>query len=142
MEIRVVLFEQRKLLFKQHNQIDLYVLRKRICLEANLWTLHDGINLAKSIGITKLIIECDATEAVKLLSSNSYSNRLFNLILNDYRSSIWAFQEIKIQHCFREANKAIDLLAKVGYYQATPLLTYFYPPNDLTQIALLFVPLA
>ena len=89
------------------------------------------INLTKFAGITKLIIECDATEAVKLLSSNSYSNRLFNPISNDYRSSLWAFQEIKIQHYFREANKVVDLLTKVGCHQATPFLTYFYPPNDV-----------
>lgn len=53
--------------------------------------LRDGINLAKIARIAKLIIECDATEAVKHLSSNSSANRLFNPILNECRSSLWAF---------------------------------------------------
>ena len=65
---------------------------------------------AKTARITKLIIECDATEAVKLLFSNSPTNRLFNPILNECKGSLRAFQEVKIQHCFRKANKAVDLL--------------------------------
>ena len=77
----------------------------------NHWALLD---LAKAGGITNLNIECDALEAVKLLSNNLVSNMLFNSILNECRNSLQTFHEVKIQHCYREANKAADHLAKVG----------------------------
>nr|POE76911.1 hypothetical protein CFP56_26305 [Quercus suber] len=95
----------------------------------NHWALLD---LAKAAGITNLIIECDALEAVKLLSNNSVSNMLFNSILNERRNSLQTFHEVKIQHCYREANKAADHLAKAAINP--PPLSYVSPPNNVSTI--------
>ena len=75
--------------FPKHVQINPLFMK----VTKNHWALLD---LAKAAGITNLIIECDALEAVKLLSNNSVSNMLFNSILNECRNSLQTFHEVKI----------------------------------------------
>lgn len=83
-------------------------------LMAELWALHDGIHIAKKLNIHNLIINVDSTEAIKLLSSPSCSNRLTQPLVNDCRDTLQAFQQVHLLHCFREANRAADSLAKIG----------------------------
>ncbi|KAK7837129.1 hypothetical protein CFP56_021631 [Quercus suber] len=57
---------------------------------------------------------------------------LFNSILNERRNSLQTFHEVKIQHCYREANKAADHLAKAAINP--PPLSYVSPPNNVSTI--------
>jgi len=43
---------------------------------------------------------------------------------------------VQITHCFRESNKAADLLANEGVKQAIPMLVHTYPP--LSTLPILF----
>ena len=94
------------------------------CLLAKLWALRYGIAMAKTLNISKLIINVDASEVINLLSKPSDINRLTQPIADDCRNMLQAFKEHRMQHCFRETNKAADLLAKLGHYQAESFASY------------------
>lgn len=97
-------------------------------LLAELWPLRDGIAMAKSLNIDKLIINVDASEVINLFSKPSYTNRLTQPIVNDCRNMLQAFQEYHMQHCFRETNGAAYLLANLGRCQTKPFVSYVIPP--------------
>nr|POE95000.1 putative ribonuclease h protein [Quercus suber] len=78
-------------------------------LLAELWPLRYGIAMAKSLNIDKLIINVDASEVINLFSKPSYTNRLTQPIVNDCRNMLQAFQEYRMQHYFRETNRAACL---------------------------------
>ena len=85
----------------------------------------------------------DSAEAIKLLSSPSNSNRLTQALVNDYRDTLQAFQQVHLLHCYKEANSAADSLAKIGCAQSelfvsfvTPLLSVMEVLNyDSTHVA-------
>ena len=81
---------------------------------AELWALRDGIHMAKHLNIHNLVIKVDSAEAINLLSSPSNSNRLTQPLVNDCRDTFQAFQRVHLLHCYREANRATDSLAKIG----------------------------
>ena len=83
-------------------------------LMAELWALRDGIHMAKHLHIHNLVIKVDSAEAINLLSSPSNSNRLTQPLVNDCRDTFQAFQRVHLLHCYREANRATDSLAKIG----------------------------
>ena len=82
-------------------------------LMAELWALRDGIHMAKYLNIHNLAINVDSAEAINLLSSLCNSNRLTQPLVNDYRDIRQAFQQVHLLHCYKEANKAADSLAKI-----------------------------
>lgn len=84
--------------------------------------------MAKTLNISKLIINVDASEVINLLSKPSDINRLTQPIADDCRNMLQAFKEHRMQHCFRETNKAADLLAKLGHYQAESSASYVTTP--------------
>ncbi|KAF3964547.1 hypothetical protein CMV_011178 [Castanea mollissima] len=52
-------------------------------------------------------------------------------IVDDCRNILQAFQEYHLQHCYRETNKAADLLAKLGHCPSGPFAYYVTPPFDM-----------
>ena len=70
--------------------------------------------MAAQLGITLLEIEMDAKIVVDLVLSNSNSNKEYSPLLSDCRSLLCEFQQIKMQHVYREVNKVADGLARKG----------------------------
>ena len=44
------------------------------------------------------------------------------------------FQQIQIKHCYRQANRCADMLAKMGVEQEIELLNLLSPPMDILQV--------
>nr|POE89082.1 putative ribonuclease h protein [Quercus suber] len=86
-------------------------------LMAELWALRDGIHMAKNLHIHNLVINVDSAKAVNLLSSPSNFNRLTQPLVNDCRDTLQVFHKVQLLHCYREANRAADSLAKIGCAQ-------------------------
>ncbi|KAL0001955.1 hypothetical protein SO802_015736 [Lithocarpus litseifolius] len=80
---------------------------------AELWALRDGLNLASSLGIENLIVELDALAIVCLLR-NSTANLALEPLLSDCRNLLRTFPWTRIEHVFREANRCVVALAKLG----------------------------
>ena len=85
--------------------------------------------MARNIHVEeKLIINVDALEVINLLSNAKATNRLSQPIVDDCRNILQPFQEVHLQHCYRETNKVTDFLAKLGHRQSDPFVYYVTPP--------------
>ena len=96
-------------------------------LLAELWALRVGLAMALNLNIDKLIINVDASEVINLLSKPCNTNRLTQPIVTDCRSMLQAFQEYRMQHCYRETNRVADLLANFGRCQDEPFASFENP---------------
>ena len=88
---------------------------------AKLWALQDEINLCIELNLTNVLIELDVKLVVDLLlkgEAKAHGNDV-----------------LRIQHCYREANKCADALARRGALLSQDFVIFHYPPADL---ALLF----
>ena len=97
-------------------------------LLAELWALRDGLTMASNLNIEKLIIHMDASEVINLLSKPFSTNQLTQPIVTDCRSILQVFQEYRVQHCYRETNRAADLLANMGRCQDVQFISFVNPP--------------
>ena len=98
------------------------------CLLVELWALKDGLSMARNMCVENLIVNVDALEVVNLLSNTKATNRLTQPIMDACRTILQAFQEVQLQHCYRETNKAVDFLAKLGHSLSEPFVYYMTPP--------------
>nr|XP_023882721.1 uncharacterized protein LOC111995064 [Quercus suber] len=76
----------------------------------------------------------DSSDVVKLLSSSSSTNRLTRPLVAECRDIFQAFQQVQLCHCYREANHAVDLLAKIGSSQCEDFVYYVTPPFSLLDV--------
>jgi ribonuclease HI len=83
-------------------------------VQAELRALKDGLILASDLVIPYLIVEMDSLVAVNLVSSLSIVNVFLSSLVNDCRLLLEKFQQVTINHIYREANKCADILAKDG----------------------------
>ena len=94
---------------------------------AELWTLNDGLLLARQLNILNVNIELDADLLVHLLNNPSSHNLMLEPFLNDRRNLIKTFLSCTVTHIFREANRCVDKLANVGATQAVNFLLLYEP---------------
>ena len=104
------------------------------CLLAELWALKDGLSMARNMCVEKLIVNVDALEVVNLLSNTKATNRLTQPIVDACRTFLQAFQEVQLQHCYRETNKAADFLAKLRHSLSEPFVYYMTPPFGIMEV--------
>ena len=87
-----------------------------------------------SLNIPCLVVELDAKAVVDVLRNYSYDNRIISPIMDDCRQLVLCFQQIQIKHCYRQANRCADMLAKMGVEQEIELLNLLSLPMDILQI--------
>ena len=95
-----------------------------------LWALRDGLGLCLERGIPTVEIELDAFTAISLVSSNVNTNGdLFGLV-DDCKELLLHLPQVKLSHCFKEANSYADALAKLGSASASLSLVFVpLPPH-------------
>ena len=76
--------------------------------------MKDELMLASQLDITQLLMELDAKVVVDLILSSKSSNNSFSALLNDYRYLLCQFNQVRINHDYREANRCTNHLAKEG----------------------------
>ena len=70
--------------------------------------------LCCSLNISSLVVELDAKAIVDVLGNPSYVNNIVSPILDDCRLLVSRIQQILIKHCFRQANRCADSLARIS----------------------------
>lgn len=80
---------------------------------AELWAVGDGLTLCNQLHIDFLIVELTPMIINMLNDANSFSRSLSPLV-DDCRVLLSRIPHHKVQHCFREANKCADDMAKMG----------------------------
>ncbi|KAL0016946.1 hypothetical protein SO802_004015 [Lithocarpus litseifolius] len=95
---------------------------------AKFWALRDRLKLALQLGVDCLEVELNAKVVVNLVLSNLVTNRDYSL-LNDCRYLLSRFQQTRVNHTYREANRATDGVAKEGCMQQEEFVILFNPPT-------------
>ena len=104
---------------------------------AEFCALRDGLTMAAQLGLTNLEVEMDAKIVIDLVLSNANSNYAYSSLLNDCRSLLRKFQQVKMQHVYREVNKVAYGLARMGCTQQADFVTFTAPPSpEVNSLAL------
>lgn len=81
---------------------------------AELWALRDGIDLCLAMNLPTVEIELDAKLVVDLLKKEGGNLNGNDVIVDDCREGLKKIPLVRIQHCYREANKCVDALVRLG----------------------------
>ena len=76
----------------------------------------------------------DAKVIVDVLQNTGYVNNVISPILDDCRHLISLFQNVRIKHCFQQANQCADGLARMSFRLNADFLIYDSPPVDILDV--------
>lgn len=99
-----------------------------LCVE--LYTIYQGLILAKSLDITKLVCYSDSLLCINLLKGNTMRFHVYAVLIQDVKDLIKEFI-VTICHTLREGNQCADFLAKLGASSEIELLLHASPLEDL-----------
>ncbi|XP_057249366.1 uncharacterized protein LOC130590821 [Beta vulgaris subsp. vulgaris] len=98
-------------------------------VQAEAWALHAGIKGALSLNIPKLVVEGDNLVVINSMRHIWRVPWEISNILVDVGLDAALFSECRFCHCFREANRAADFMAKKAHSYSS--LLYWFPPYCL-----------
>ena len=81
---------------------------------AELWALHDGLNVCISRNFAVMEVELDAKAIVDAIANLNYTNVFVSSLMDDCRLLVSRIPHICFRHCYREANRCADALACMG----------------------------
>ena len=87
-----------------------------------------------SANISKVEVEVDAKAIVDMLTDLQYDNMSISPILEDCKLLVFQILQIKIKHCYREANKCANRLAKKSAKLNESLAIFDNPPLDILNV--------
>ncbi|XP_030931901.1 uncharacterized protein LOC115957726 [Quercus lobata] len=90
--------------------------------------------LCSNLNIQFLVIELDAKAVVDVFLNPNYQNIAVSPILEDCRQLLLRFQQIQVKHCFCQANRCADLLARMSLDQVTDFVSFNCLPVDIRGI--------
>ena len=98
---------------------------------AELWALHDGLQLCLQIHTQAMLIELDSKTIVEAFNLQAHSNTFISSMIEDCKHMISRIPQTRIRHIFREANRCVDFLAKLGTSCEDDIIVFSSPPVDL-----------
>ncbi|GKV06468.1 hypothetical protein SLEP1_g18364 [Rubroshorea leprosula] len=101
-------------------------------IAAELWAIRDGLEVAISKGLSKIIVEIDSKIATILIESADISLHSLGILISDCRSLLGRFADAQISHIYREANTAADFMAKLGTSSAMNFVLYDGSPPGIS----------
>ncbi|XP_056697578.1 uncharacterized protein [Spinacia oleracea] len=105
--------------------------------KAELLGVVRGLAIAWNAGFKKVVLSVDSEVVVKLLMETNIPNSSSFHLINRCKSMIkrhgW---EVRVGHCYREANRAADWLANYGVNMEQRILLFEAIPGDLRTILL------
>ena len=91
-----------------------------------------GLRLAKSHGISKLIVHTDSQVVFNKLQIPSPRHRAYYHLVKQSQDLLncpdW---DVVFEHCYRESNRAADFLANMGIAQTSAFVLFDSPPAPL-----------
>lgn len=101
---------------------------------AEIWALRDGLILSHELNLNAFEIHLDASAIVELLYNPSNANLCALPLIDDYKLLISQIAQVRISHCYREANICADFLARLGTKQDRSFVLYNDPLVDLWEL--------
>jgi len=106
-------------------------------LLVELRAIRDDLSMCLNLGVNALKVELDAKVVVNLMNHYGSSNAINSSLVVDCRHLISQIPQVKVSHCYREANPCIDGLARLETQQFDDVVFYNSPPPPLLDIFLL-----
>ncbi|CAN0854232.1 Putative ribonuclease H protein At1g65750 [Linum grandiflorum] len=104
-------------------------------LYLELIAVRNGLSLIQVMGFTKVWLESDSLEGIKLIKDGDVDSHPLAAILYDIRSLINGRWECKVSHVLREANQLADSMAKMGHDSSLEEEKLFAtPPEEMLGI--------
>ena len=101
---------------------------------AELWGLKDGLLMCYNLNIFSLIVELDAKSIVDALGNSEYVNNVISPILDDCWLLASRFHWIQFKHCFQQANRCADSLARMSTSQHLVFTSFESLPMDISLV--------
>ena len=79
-------------------------------------------------------MELDAKTVVDCFLNPSYHNNVISPILDDCRQLMRRFRQIQVRHCYRQANRCADMLARMSTDQEHDFISFDCPHVDIRNI--------
>nr|POE73260.1 putative ribonuclease h protein [Quercus suber] len=89
------------------------------------------IQLCISLKVPVLAIELDAKLVVELLKKDVENPNGISVLVADCREGLKEIPMVRIQHCYREANKCADALAHRGVTLKQDFTIFIDPPSNV-----------
>ena len=99
---------------------------------AELWALRDGIRLCIALKLPAVIIELDAKLIVDLLQKTDGHQNCIDALVSDCKTELGNIPRVQINHCYREANKCADALARRGALFSQDFVIFLDPPAEVS----------
>ncbi|MCH83571.1 ribonuclease H protein, partial [Trifolium medium] len=90
---------------------------------------YHGLALAKNHGLRKEIIESDALEAINMIQGGVPSSSIYYHSFRQIIENSCVVGDVKLTHVVREANQAVDALAKHGLNLDSELNIFHIVPD-------------
>ena len=97
-----------------------------------LWALRDGLRLCIALKLPALIIELDAKLIVDLLQKSDGHRNCIDALVSDCKTELKNIPRVQINHCYCEANKCADALARRGAMLSQDFVIFLDPPTDVS----------
>ena len=68
-----------------------------------------------------------------VMKNSAYVNQIISPILDNCRQLMTGFQQVQLKHCYRQANRCADLMARLGANQEQEYMLFSSPPVDLAK---------
>lgn len=101
---------------------------------AELWGFREGLKFCCNLNIQCFEIELDAKSVVDVLGNLSYVNNIISPILDDCKQLITQFHQVRIKHCFRQANQCTDGLVGMSFRINADFLFYDSLPVNVLDV--------
>ena len=98
---------------------------------AELWGLRDRILQCLNLHLLAIKIKIDAKSIVELLNNPRAAENVVSTLVDDCRYLISQLPRVRVKHCFREANRCADVLARLGSNQENDFLVFRSPLVDV-----------
>lgn len=79
-------------------------------------------------------VEMDAKAVIDVISASNCTNNLIAPLSVDCRQLPTQIHQIRFKHCFQEANRSADKLARMGAVQDNQFKLFLCPPVDLVTV--------
>ena len=103
-------------------------------LAVELWALWEGLLCCIELHAQAVKLQLDAVATVSLMSCNARTNGDFSILVDDCRDLLLQLPQVKILHCFREANCCADALARMGSANCDVEISFVTPPPMLISL--------
>nr|POE90296.1 putative ribonuclease h protein [Quercus suber] len=99
---------------------------------AELWALRDGIRLCIALKLQAVVFELDAKLVVDLLKKEDRLSNSNDNIVEDCKKGLKEIPMVMVQHCYREANRCADALARLGAHLSQDFVGFLDPSPEVS----------